>query len=142
MSIPKYIPHPNREKRINSAIVAIKALLPLDMYLAHKKELLSTCIWKITEADGKLKVRYWSEGALSASSKDLRHEHVFERRELISRLLSGENIDSVVNDAVGCLVTKDEHTVLTLSVASGWNRYKDCGIMVFDSEKQEWLKIN
>lgn len=141
MSNPKYAPHKDREIRIASAITAINALLPLNLYLAHKKELLSTCFWKITEADGKFKVRYWSEGALSAPTSSLRHEHVFERKELVSRLLSGENVDSVINDAIACIVTKDEHLTLGLSSKSGWNRYKDCGIKVFDSGNQEWLKI-
>ena len=139
MTKPRYIPHKDNEKRIESAIVAIKALLPLDLYLSHKKELLSICIWKITEADGKLKVRYWSEDALSASQKNLRHEHVFERKELISRLLSGENVDVVVRNAIACLVTKDEHVVLSSSGKSGWDRYMDCNIKVFDSAKDEWL---
>ena len=141
VGFPKYIPHKDREKRISSAITAIKALLPLDLYLAHKKELLSTCFWKITEADGKLKVRYWSEGALSAQTNNLRHEHVFERKELVSRLLSGENVDFVVKDAIACLVTKDEHTKLGISAESGWNRYKDCDLKVFDTATQEWLNI-
>lgn len=140
MNIPKYIPHKDREKRINSAIMAINAILPLDLYLSHKKELLSVCIWKITEADGKLKVRYWSERSLTVLPKDLCHEHVFERKELISRLLSGENIDSVVKNAIACMVTKDEHIALNSSSASGWDRYKECGIRVFDSAENEWLE--
>ena len=50
---PEYKKHKDHEKKIKSAITAIKAILPLELYLAHKKELLSICIWKITEADGK-----------------------------------------------------------------------------------------
>lgn len=140
MNLPKYSPHKDREKRIESAIMAINALLPLDLYLSHKKELLSTCIWKITEADGKYNLYFWSEGAISAHHKDLRHEHIFERKELISRLLSGEDAELVVQDAIACLVTKDEHIALTASKKSGWKRYKDCGINVFNSDKQEWIE--
>ena len=127
---------------IQSAITAIKALLSLDLYQSHKKELLSTCIWKISEADGKFKVRYWSEGALTASSKELRHEHVYERKQLIERLLLGENVDSVVADAIACIVTKDEHVLLGRSTESGWDRYSDSDIRVFDTAEQEWLKIS
>ena len=143
MNLPKYKPHKDREKRIESAIMAINALLPLDLYLSHKKELLSTCIWKITEANGKHNLCFWSEGAtISISKKDLRHEHVFERKELISRLLSGEDTKLVVKDAIACLVTKDEHIALTASKKSGWKRYKDCNIKVFNSDKHEWIEIN
>ncbi len=53
--LPIYKPHPDRDMRISSAILAIQHIAPLNLYLAHKKELLSVCIWKITEADGKKK---------------------------------------------------------------------------------------
>ncbi|WP_161786474.1 hypothetical protein [Methylobacter sp. BBA5.1] len=52
----------------------------------------------------------------------------------------GEDIDSFVKDAIAYLVTKAEHSALSLSALSGWNRYKGCGIKVFDSARQEWLK--
>ena len=138
MTLPKYKPHPDREDRIQSARDAISAIAPLNLYPAHKKELLSVCIWKITEADGKLNVRYWSEGAISAAKKELRHEHVFERRELVERLLAGESTDTVVSDAIACIVTKQEHNQLGASVKSGWERYLDAGIRVFDTETQSW----
>jgi hypothetical protein len=139
MNAKIYTPHKERDKRISSAVTAIIAILPLDLYSPHKKELLSTCIWKITEADGKFKVRYWSEGALIAPAKNLRHEHVFERKELIERLMSGESVASVISDAIACIVTKDEHDLLSASAQSGWNRYHDCQIGVFDTQEQEWL---
>jgi hypothetical protein len=82
MKLPVYKQHLDRDKRISSAKLAIRALIPLDLLLAHKKELLSVCIWKITEADGKTKVRYWTEAAIVASKHELQHEHVHERNEL------------------------------------------------------------
>ena len=88
--MPEYREHKDRTKRIESAIIAINALLPLELYPAHKRELLGICIWKITEADGKMKVRYWSEGSIVNEKARLQHEHVHERKELISRLLNGE----------------------------------------------------
>ena len=136
MNLPQYKPHPEREARIASAKEAMSAIVPLALYPAHKRELLGVCLWKITEADGKLKVRYWSEGALTAVKKDLRHEHVYERKKLISRLLSGEAIESVVSDAIACIVTKREHESLSASEKSGWERYVDVGIRVFDLAAQ------
>lgn len=135
---PSYVKHKDREARVNSAITAIKAILPLDLYPAHKKELLSVCIWKITEADGKSKVRYWSQCAVDNKTAKLQHEHIHERRELITRLLSGEAIGSVIPDAVACMVTKEEHAKLNASSNQGWQRYKDAGIRVYDAQEQEW----
>ena len=140
MNLPQYKPHPEREARIASAKEAMSAIVPLALYPAHKRELLSVCLWKITEADGKLKVRYWSEGALTAAKKDLRHEHVYERKKLISRLLSGEAIESVVSDAIACIVTKREHESLSANEKSGWERYVDVGIRVFDADIQDWCR--
>lgn len=136
--MPVYKKHKDRTQRIRSAITAINALLPLDLYPAHKKELLSVCIWKVTEADGKTKVRYWSEGAINSQQDKLNHEHVHERKELISRLLDGEAIETVMNDALACMVTKQEHQLLGQSSKSGWQRYKESGIRVFDTKEQKW----
>lgn len=139
MSYPKYLPHRDRERRIASAKTAIKAILTLDLYAAHKKELLSVCIWKITEADGKTKVRYWSQGAIEDSTQKLHHEHVHERRELIARLLSGEDVERVVVDAVACMVTQKEHRELSNHCFVGWDRYKEASIRVYDSLEGRWL---
>ncbi len=136
--MPEYIEHKDRTKRIESAIIAINALLSLELYPAHKRELLGVCIWKITEADGKKKVRYWSEGSITNENETLQHEHVHERKELISRLLDGEAVELVVNDAIACMVTKDEHLALGKSSSLGWQRYKEQGIKVFDTKYQQW----
>lgn len=135
---PNYIEHKDRTERIRSAITAIKAIVPLDLYQAHKKELISVCIWKITEADGKSKVRYWSEGAVNDQEGKLQHEHVCERKELIARLLSGEDVDTVVTSAIACMVTREEHQIIGKSSSSGWQRYKDSGIKVYDAKDKQW----
>ena len=143
MELPKYNPHKDRDDRIKSAVTAIKTLLDLELYPSHKKELISVCIWKITEADGKLRTRYRSLGSLKAGSgTKLQHDHVFERKSLIQRLLNQrEEVQTVLNDAIGCVVTKEEHDHLTrVSRESpdleGWDRYKVAGIQVFDLEMQ------
>lgn len=136
--MPVYKEHKDRLTRIRSAITAIKALLPLDLYPAHKKELLSTCIWKITEADGKDRVRYWSDGAIANPKAKLQHEHVNQRQELVSRLISGEAVENVVQDADACMVTEHEHRMLGRSNSKSWQRYKDSGIKVFDALEQKW----
>ncbi len=44
--------HSDSEARIWSAIAAIKALLPpLELYPAHRRELISLALGKLTEAD-------------------------------------------------------------------------------------------
>ena len=135
---PTYTKHKDHDARIKSAITAITAIVPLDLYTAHKKELLSVCIWKITEADGKAKVRYWSEGSINNKNEKLQHEHVYERKELIQLLMNGDPVEEVVKNAIACMVTREEHQALTRSNHSGWQRYKDIGIRVYDAQTQQW----
>jgi len=137
--LPIYLPHKDKDDRLRSAKLAISSLLKLDLYPSHKRELVSVCIWKVTEADGKLKVRYWSQGAVEAGKKDLRHDHVYERKELIDRLLDDEPVERVYSDMVACIVTKNEHASLSKSNLSGWNRYKDTNIKVYDSQDGVWF---
>lgn len=139
MNLPTYVPHRDHDVRITSATKAIHAILPLDLYPAHKRELLSVCFWKITEADGKFKVRYWSKGSLENPQSKIHHEHVNERRALIKRLLDGEDVNSVIADAIACMVTRDEHKHLGSSSLQGWARYIEMGIQVYDSLEKRWL---
>jgi len=135
---PLYTEHKDHDCRISSAKKAIEGILSLDLYPAHKRRLLRQVIWEITEADGKYNVRYWSEGAVAGNEEKLQHEHVHEIKELIARLLNGESIESVVSDALACLVTKEEHRRLTNSGKNGWARYADAGIRVFDARLGQW----
>ena len=139
-----YKRHKDHDIRIKSATDAIKAILPLELYEAHKKELLGVCIWKITEVDGsKSGVRFWSESAINNSDpKLLIHEHVHTRKELIQRLLEGENVEAVLKDAIACVVKRDEHELLHSFSSSGWQRYKDADIKVYDFKNNLWLQWN
>lgn len=93
---------------------------------------------KATELDGKLNTRYSSRGALEAEpDTKLNHEHVIERKKLVGRMLAGEPVAGVLPDAVACIVTVDEHKLLTeLSLdqpdLEGWKRYQAAGIEVID----------
>jgi len=146
MNVRVFKKHSERDVRIQSAITAIKAILPLALYPAHKKELIGICIWKMTEADGKFNTRYRSLGSLeSERGVKLQHEHVLEMKKLIADLIErGEDIESVVAKAIGCVVTRDEHSILSAVSKNepnlhGWERYKRAGIRVFDLEEQREL---
>lgn len=148
LELPQYCEHRDREIRIASVITAIETILPLNLYPAHKRSLLDRCIWFVTEADGKFKTRYRSIGALGAdASTKLQHEHVTEKRKLVSLLVSGEDdAKNIVENAIGCVVTKDEHDLLTKvsrkdPSLDGWSRYKKAGVRVFDLKLQKELQF-
>ena len=53
--------------------------------------------------------------------------------------MNGEPVNNVVQDAIVCMVTKAEHDRLTESKQTGWARYEDAGIKVFDAKTGQWL---
>ena len=115
MELPEYKQHKDHDEIISSAYFSVKSLSALNLYPRHKRELIDVCIWKITEVDGKYKTRYRSEGALHITdSSKLHHEHVFEKKHLIDSLLEDpDSYKSILDTAIGCVVTREEHALLT-----------------------------
>ena len=106
--------HPQSEERKRSAVTLIKYLLAEkkpEVLPAHYRELLSTLLWKVTEADSrKYKTRFQTQGALGCSDKaNLRHEHVFQRSKMIAALekAAPHEVDDILKDAIGWLPTKN-----------------------------------
>jgi len=135
-----YKPHRDHDSRVNSARAAITHCLafPSQVSDAHRREILSVLIWKLTEVDGKYRTRYRSAGVLSAEIVPIEHEHVVTRKELIDRLIAEPHrCDQILDEAIGCLVTKAEHKRLKDSDAAnpnlrGWARYRAAGIVAID----------
>jgi hypothetical protein len=131
--------HPDAKTRYESAVRIAKAILDLDLYPPHKREFLSVCIWKITEAHGKYYTRFKSRAALASDRSNLAHEHVYRQKLLINKLLaSPQDAESILSKAIGCTVTREEHGKLTVfdqahPNADGWQRYKEVGIEVIDT---------
>jgi hypothetical protein len=133
--------HLDADARASSARRAIAALLPLDLYPAHKRELLSICLWKLSEADGlsKYRTRFCSRRALKADRAELAHEHVFERRKMVEQLISGtSSLEQIAMRAVGCTVTRKEHARLSAISRrrpdlDGWDRYRAARVRVIDT---------
>jgi hypothetical protein len=137
-------PHSQAENRKKSAIILIKVLLKSnapEVLPAHLRGLLDNMLWKITEADGKYKTRHQSHGALQCSDKKLlRHEHVYPKEQMINALLKAtpEEVDGILETAVGCTVTFAEHSRLhKFNDEDGWMRYRKAEIAVTNTETGE-----
>jgi hypothetical protein len=139
----RYRPHPDRERRLASAVaVATFALAAPDLYETHRNELLSFACWWATELDGKYKTRYRSTAARQPGATDLRHEHVVPRktlREAIER--EPDRVADILREALACVVTREEHDRLNTlgSEHEGWERYIAAGIDVFDEQESRPL---
>lgn len=131
------------EANLRSATVVLRfALSSEDVVPSLRKRLINDCLWFITEASGKYTTRFRSRGVLELEANGrisnwrsrVRHEHVVTRRSLAERLESGEDPASVLEDAVACVVTVEEHDRLAPFDRSheGWDRYREAGIEVVD----------
>jgi hypothetical protein len=127
------------DERIESAIKVIEALLPLNIDERMKRKFLSNCLWQITQAEGRTKyeIRFRSQGAMNAPRNELRHEHVTQRKAMVKALLERpKDTRTIVANAQGCVVTKDEHKLLNDvgKAIDGWERYREAKIVVIDME--------
>jgi len=133
------------QNTVIDATKAVRAIMRLKINPGVKKPLLSRCIWLITEANEKYRLRFRSEEALGAAKKELRHEHVFPRRDLIRALMrSTSSVKRILKKAVACVVTEDEHRRLDRVSREnprleGWKRYKVAGIRVYDVQRNAWI---
>jgi len=133
--------HRSTEERKRSAIVLAKTLLQEipGLLPEHRRECLGIALWKYTQAEGlsKYKTRFRSKASISAVARDLRHDHVCQRAIMIDTLLQAksEDVDEILRNAVGCTITKDEHTLLErFKHLDGWERYRRAEIVVIDME--------
>jgi len=119
----------------------------------HRRGLIDKMIWYRTEAKGKYKTTYQSERAIEKKkelkkagennskniAKYLRHDHVHMREVLINELLDKNNdLDLILAKAIGCTITKEEHSALPHKKCDGWPRYEKARIRVFNTDTGKW----
>jgi len=122
-------------RQIEDAKIVIREVLQMDIGDELKKKVIDYLLWNITGAFGKLNTKYISEGSLESPVELLRHEHVFTKKSLVARIMSGkEDLDRIFQDTVACVVTAIEHEDLYSKGkgTEGWERYKKAGVKVFE----------
>lgn len=139
-----YVPNHRVDVLRASALRLVEQLLDLrDVDDSHRRHMLTIALWKWTEATGvaphpKYNIRFCSAGVLQASSPEpINHEHVYPRQWLIDRLLSRswtreELADFLDVHGVACVVTVSEHAALSAAAGTGWMRYVNAGVPVYD----------
>jgi hypothetical protein len=121
-------------KQIEDAKIVIKNVLQMDIGDEMKMKIIDVMLWNITGAFGKLNTKLISEGALDCPIELLRHEHVYTKKSLISRIMNGnEDIENIFQNVIACVVSKTEHKILHSEGkgAEGLDRYEKAGIKVF-----------
>jgi hypothetical protein len=132
--------HAKADERKASVVVLVKALLqPLPgIYEPHRRRFLSKALWLATLAEGrgKYKTRFISKAAYDAPKRPRQHEHVYQCSAMVKALIKNPGkVEEILEKAVGCVVTKDEHRALDdFKNYDGWDRYIQAGIEVIDME--------
>lgn len=109
---------------------------------SHRRKLLSQAIWWWTEADGKSATRYRTRSVVEHPGQAVQHEHVLTRKGLVDRMLSNAEAGPVLTEAVACLVTLEEHRLLSaIDNREGWDRYRAANIEVIDMDSGEPLAL-
>jgi hypothetical protein len=122
-------------EQIENSKTIIRAVLMLDIHEDMKRKVVDTMLWNITGAFGKFHTKYISEGAKLSKGDPLRHEHVFTKKSLINRIMDKtEDLDKILLDAIGCVVTKYEHERLHNKGKDeeGWKRYIKAEVGVWE----------
>jgi hypothetical protein len=125
------------EQRKRSATAAMQALLDADIRPDDRRYLLDMALWRYTEFDKnrhKFSIRYRTAAVFTGPPTEINHEHVVERRWLLDRITSRpERLEEYLQLAVACIVTRDEHILLSANTAFGWERYLRAGLQVMDT---------
>ena len=140
----KFKRHANAEARKRSAMNLVKVLLQKDLEILaeHRQECLTIALWKLTEAEAqhKHRTRFCSENARRAARQQLRHDHVFQRANMIRRLLAcqPDEVEAILGKAVACTITREEHRLLNqYKHLDGWDRYLRANIVYIENEESE-----
>jgi hypothetical protein len=118
-------------------------------------KLIEEPLWKISEAFGKYKTRYFSEKAVQSvvdrfgkrRSAGLQHDHVVPRKRLVDMLFENAGtLDRVIGLCVGCVVVETEHPSLTahekdIDLDDVWAKYRDADIRVVDCKTGEFVNF-
>ena len=126
----EFIPKAEADARRRSIAQLMRVVIGIsdpEILDEQKLQVLDTLLWKYTEADGKHNTPFRSTGVLENPDAEVQPEHVFTRSHLKHLLLTSrpEDVDRILQDAVGCLVTVEEHDKLSVhdGKAIGWQRY-------------------
>lgn len=133
-----YIEPSDLHEQLQDVVSVLKSLSALNVNLPLKKRMLVHAIWEVNQASGSFKSRYRSLEVIKGSGVAIQRDHVFQKKALVERLLlEPHNVEDVVQSALSCVVTKEEHEKLTQysrvhPEVDGWARYQNAGITVYD----------
>jgi hypothetical protein len=133
-----YVAQPNNAADLKDIELLLQTIRALPIHAGIKKKMLNHAIWLVAEVSGNFRGRYRSAGVLKTVGVPIQRDHVFPRKMLVEELLLPEaNVTSVIERSQCCIVTREEHKLLTKVPQQfiGWERYKQAGVIVHDMQE-------
>lgn len=125
------------QTQLNEVRRLVGHLIGMNLSPELNKLMIKTALYQIAHLQGGHKGRYRSQGVLNAAENNppipIQLDHVRQRQFWIPRLVRGESVESIINSAFCCVVTKIEHVALKpFEHLDGWDRYRKAEIVAFD----------
>lgn len=130
-----YVESSDLVQRLADIKLLIDSIRQMEIGTPLKKRMLVHAIWEIAKASGNFCSRYRSDRVIQNPGFRIQRDHIFKKSTLVEELLSPTpDIDRVMEQALCCIVTRDEHERLHgIDVNfDGWDRYRDARISVYD----------
>ena len=123
------------EQRLRDVESLLRTITTMPLHLQTKRMMLNRVLWLVVELTGNFYCQYRSAGVLRNMGVRIQRDHVFPRKHLVEELLGHEpDFSSIVKQAQCCVVTHEEHQLLTQVPQDivGWDRYKQAGVQYHD----------
>lgn len=130
-----YVPKDDQESRLKDVETLLRTLVAMPLHLQTKKMMLNRVLWLVVELTGNFYCRYRSAGVVSEVGQRIQRDHIHTRKSLVLELLQpNPDFASVVDRAQCCVVTHEEHKLLTKvpKEVVGRDRYAHAGVEIRD----------
>ena len=130
------------DQRLAEIVMVIAAIRTLEIHAVTKREMIDRALWLVAELSGNFSPRYRSDSALRMLGAKIQRDHVFPRSTLIALILEGkEPLRDIIDRAVCCLVTVEEHSRLSIAPPEviGWERYRFADVIIRDMSTHKYI---
>ena len=130
-----YVSLPESDRRLKDVELLLSTIRDLPLERATKKRMLHHALWLVVELTGNFYSRYRSAGVIAAVGVPIQRDHIHPRKLLVAEVLEGKvDLSCVVERARCCIVTKEEHCLLSGVGANvqGFERYDRAGVTYHD----------
>jgi hypothetical protein len=130
-----FVPRADLSERLRDVELLLSTINELKIHQSAKKKMLNHALWLVAELSGNFMPRYRSASVLAHLGLPIRRDHIFERQVLVREILGDSpNYESIVARSICCLVTSEEHKLLSTvpEAIRGFDRYSHIEITIYD----------